>query len=334
MSPVLLALNQSTSYMLSENSLLDILTFFFYERGYLSIPELGRFVLEDKAIDFSQPEEINFDQIPEGAISFQRNTKEKMDPELIGFITKHTRKMKPLAEADLVTLSDQVRQMLNVYQPMKFPGIGSLLKKTDRELSFKPGVYWREEWISFQNKGVEAAVSTRKPHSRQSSPSFSSMGNRKRVSTGGWILLVILLILVALLYFIFSRPAVKKKLNEVTSSFSLFSKDSTESEENIELEEPAAPSTSGSGIPEQMPDVPEGMIYYEVVFETASRNRAEFRDSELTSWGHTVIVETQDSLTYTLAEPFTTRPEDTTRVKDSLSIFFGRPTTIRYPASK
>src|SRR5690625_3855473 len=190
-----------------KKSLADLLTIYLYEKRYLSLPKLGRFVVSDEE-DLSKPESIEFTRIPKGLIQFNYNSEEDTDTELIRYITDHTRKMQSLALADLFTFTDQARQMLNLLQPVSFPGIGTVGKESDNEISFEPGIYRPELLSDTADYTQQTNFSSMSSTSTQTSSSSSSgsVANRPNRSAGGMLVIFICIIIAGVLvYFIFSN---------------------------------------------------------------------------------------------------------------------------------
>ncbi len=66
--------------------------------------------------------------IPENAIHFDYNPKVGEDEPLIDAIVQHTKKIKPLASADLDSFLMLGRQFLNIGKPFTIGGLGTLDK--------------------------------------------------------------------------------------------------------------------------------------------------------------------------------------------------------------
>lgn len=303
--------------MTEGSTLADLLTVYLYKNKYLSLPKLGRFdVSED--LDLSQPEMVEFSRIPKDGITFTSNTGEETDTRLVRYITEHTRKMHSLAVADLFTLTDQARQMLNIFQPVSFSGIGTLSKSIKGGIVFTPGAYKAELFekyrenrppSDFTKKTVSTIIHTKPGQT-------ASVGVPSSRSMGGVVIIIIcLLVAGVLVYFMLSQRGKEEQLKDVTVADTTSVPDSTANRPK----QPVAPP------------VPKGMIHYDVVFEHAVDSaRAFHRYNQLTGWGHKVVMRTADSVHYDLAIPFTTPASDTAKSKDSIRILYGRPTTIRY----
>lgn len=307
-------------------SLTDLLTIYLYKNKYLSLPNLGRFELSE-AVDLSHPEENSFSRIPKDVLSFSPNPAEETDTELVKYITNHSRKMKSLAVADLFTLTDQAREVLNVYQPVSFDGIGTLNKNPKGEIEFTPGVY-RSELLKHFDDGpflpdyseTPSALSTVEAGAKMKGQ--RSAGQQSSRSIGGvFIIVICLIIAAALIYFMVAhRDTIKEEVQNVTKEPAPAS---ASLQDSIKASEPLPPERPHTGI-----------IHYEVIFEHATTERAFHRYRQLTGWGHKVIMRTKDSVHYTLSIPATTPAKDTTKMKDSIRILYGHPTTIRYPTGE
>lgn len=295
----------------------DLLAIYLYNNKYLSLPKLGRFDVSEDA-DLSQPEMVEFNRIPKDVISFTPNISEETDTELVRYITKHTRKMQSLAVADLFTLTDQARQMLNIFQPVSIAGIGTLNKSIKGQIEFTPGGYL-PQLLKKYNEGTYLPDYSEKPSSsvlrNESATSTSPVASSSRSLGGVLIIAICLAVAGVLIYFMFSHGGNDDKYKDITTADTSSATDSIKKEEKKEAIQPNH----------------TGIIHYEVVFEHGVDSfRAFHRYDQLTGWGHDVIMRTSDSVHFTLAIPFTTPASDTTHVKDSIRILYGKPTTIRY----
>ena len=74
--------------------------------------------------------------LPAGSVQFKADKKAILDPEFIGFISKETGKIKPLATADLESYIENGKQLLNISKPFILDGIGLLQLKNQNLLEF------------------------------------------------------------------------------------------------------------------------------------------------------------------------------------------------------
>lgn len=89
----------------------------FYKTREVTLQGIGTFSLSP---DFVMPMENDKDaSIPENAISFTYDSRAAEDDALINYIVEQTRKMKPLASADLDSYLVLGKQFLNIGKPFK-----------------------------------------------------------------------------------------------------------------------------------------------------------------------------------------------------------------------
>lgn len=276
-----------------EHTLTDLLAAFFYEKGYVSVPRLGTLQGGAASAPGGGP--------GAGNLSFAFNPNQPEDPELVDFITEHTRKMRPLAVSDLNSLSDQAREMLNMGQSFTLRSLATLIP--DGHGGFNAAPDNSPFLVSLKEKNPPAFNTTRKPPFREGR--IHSTGNRRTLA--GVLMTTISICLGGLLvYFLFFHQEVRPDQSLVT---------------------PPVPS----GVREDRagPSPGDGLLHYEAVFEHASGERALRRYRQLTAWGHPIIMHTHDSVHYSLAIRFATPAADTANVKDSISRLYGHPVEIR-----
>lgn len=300
--------------MFEENSLTVLLASFFYTHGYLRIAGLGSFQLKEGTAPVT--DEHGDQLFPEGSIMFTYQAEEKIDPELIGFILERSRKMKALATADIISLADAARELLNIGQSYTLTGIAKVMPLGNCKFQVVPTMIFP----NFLESGPRPG---RRPRPAPKAPKVPKVPlarppKRARVhsqvtnrSIGGMAILGICLAITGLLvYFLFftDHPATADRIS-VPQAYSA-----------------ARPDTAASaGTAEK-----DGLLHYEVIFERAGRSRALHRYRQLTGWGHEVVLHTRDSVRYTLAIPVATAAADTEAVKDSIRILYGHPVYIRY----
>lgn len=288
--------------MFEEHTLTDLLASFFYEKGYVSIPKLGTLRLEHGA----DPAPANHREAPRGAVSFDYRPDEPEDPDLVDFITERTRKMRALAVSDLLSLSDQAREMLNMGQSFTLRSLATLVPNGKGGFTVDPDK--SPFHLSVKGKDPPAFNTARKPPVREGR--IHSSGSRRTAS--GVLMTTICVCLGALLmYFLFfhTQPSPTTK--------------------GIEGSGPVSPTgdtpvASGHSIPAS-----DGMLHYDAIFERAKGDRALARYRKLTAWGHPILLQTTDSIHFQLAIRFRTPARDTSAVKDSISRLYGHPVDIR-----
>lgn len=312
--------------MLETNSLTGLLAFFFYENRYLSIPSLGKLELSGDSPPVT--DEGRFHAFPKGSISFVPNASEPLDPVLVEYITSRTRKMKALAVADLNSVSDLAKEMLNMRQSYTFSGIATIMPGIHGDFTVTPEkLLPAPQHVSRQTAGEMFRQDIKEDplHEKE----IHSSGGRR--TFGGTIIAVIcILVVVALVYFLLlhketnsPRIATNEKNDHIVQRTDSVASDPGRSVKAV------SPDSLAKNM--QNPSLSDtGMLHYEVVFEEADIARAIRRYNQLTGWGHKIIMRTKDSSTYSLAVPVTGAAADTTFIKDSIRVLYGRPVYIRY----
>lgn len=238
--------------------------------------------------------------IPDRAITFEYNPKVGEDEELITAIVKHTKKIYPLASADLDSFLMLGRQFLNIGKPFTIEGLGTLDKAQTGELVFLPGV--------FITPRIEAPKALKENETEEKSGLFPDYDSESKNNTTKTILIVTILILgiaAAAYYFLFK----KTDQDVVTESQPL--------QPNIDTVAVKKDSVT------TMPIVTSDGYTFKIVFkETIDEEEANKTLGKYKQLGHKVIMFTTDSLIYKVAEPFTLPLSDTTHIKDSLNKYY------------
>ncbi|MGH2649304.1 MAG: hypothetical protein ACRDE8_17120 [Ginsengibacter sp.] len=108
------------------------LVLYLLKNKQVSLQGIGTF-----KIDGAIPDSTDSDKpfvIPAEAISFSYDPRTKEEDDLIDFIVVNTKKIKPLASADLDSFLTLGRQFLNIGKPFTIQNLGTLEKLTSGEL--------------------------------------------------------------------------------------------------------------------------------------------------------------------------------------------------------
>lgn len=282
----------------------------FYNTKQVTLQGVGTFNL---SADFILPADNDKDHsIPPGAISFQYNPKATEDEALISFIVQQTRKIKPLASADLESYLMLASQFLNIGKPFKIDGIGILEKNQLGEFTFTQ----EGEFMTSLKEEIQLQVREKSgddiSFTSKSKPSGSN--NTKKIAG-----ILALLVIVAAM---------------VVGGFYLVTKSKTEPVNYIApLTEPSRiiivdtikkdsiPAVTQNPVP--APATAAGAYTFKIVFKVTTNKAAAIdKMNTLVYRGHKVIMYTADSVTYKLAEPFSLPLSDTAKIKDSLNRFY------------
>ena len=278
----------------------------FYNARTVTLQGLGTFTLSP---DFVLPSENEKDLVmPENAITFEYNPRATEDDELINYIVQQTRKIKPLASADLDSYLVLGKQFLNIGKPFRIEGLGKLEKNQQGQYEFSQGFF------SNAKKETATHVSLREKDERDDI-SFAAPAKQSPIPKKGLIvaaLIVGLLMISTVVWYFFLRhkPTTEQAATPPLPTQADTSTTKTVTTVDSVTKKPATPASN------------DGYTFKVVFKETINKALALERLNTLTTRGHKVIMYTSDSVNYKLAEPFTLPLSDTTRVKDSLNRFY------------
>ncbi len=287
----------------------------FYIAKKVTLQGIGTFTLSP---DFIVPADSDKDIIlPENAVSFQYNPRAKEDEALINYIVQQTRKIRPLASADLESYLMLASQFLNIGKPMLIEGIGMLEKSQNGEYYFSPG--------EFINTKVEDATLQLKEKSREDI-SFSNeakpSGNNKKIGVVVAAIVALAATGGAAWYFLSSKKSnepVKENTVEQTTVSPAPVLDTLKKDTATLITQKPDPVAALQPVTNNSTD---GYTFKIVFKETSSKAVALEKMNIMTLRGHKVIMYTTDSVIYKLAEPFKLPISDTTKIKDSLNKYY------------
>lgn len=276
----------------------------FYNNREVTLQGMGTFTL---SADFVMPKENDKDAgIPDNAISFQYNARAVADEALIDYIVQQTRKMKSLAAADLDSYLVLGKQFLNIGKPFKIDGMGMLVKNQQGDLEFTKGFTFPAK---LDNTPAAVKESRANPEISFASETKKPEGNNKKglLITG---IIIALGLIGATAWYFFVRKTAQPTENIIV-------------EEKADTIKNNVLPTDTLTIKAVQPTAADDGYTFKLVFMvTADSAAASARMKGLTARNHKVIMYTNDSLFYKLAEPFTLPLTDTTRIKDSLNRFY------------
>lgn len=254
--------------------------------------------------------------IPENAFSFEFNLRAGEDPALIDYIVQQTRKIKPLASADLESYSILAKQFLNIGKPLTIEGIGTLLKNQSGVYEFTSG--------HFISPKVSEEVPKQLKEKEEVPFSFEHEAPKQR-GVNKNLLLFLFIILFAglagmgLYYFIF-----KDKTQKTETVQDVLPQEPQQQDTITNKDTSHIATIDSSKNTTVQPPVSKDSNNFKIVLKEYSNEAAVNKAfGKLTSYGHKLIIIKVDSAKYQLAMPFTTPLSDTSRAKDSLKIFFG-----------
>lgn len=247
--------------------------------------------------------------MPENAFQFEYNLKADEDEGLIKYIVEHTRKILPLASADLDSYVMLAKQFLNIGKPLVIEGVGTIQKNQLGDYTFIPGNFITPKIDDFPKQLREK---------RDETVSFESEGRTDNSRRNLLIGITTLVLILAGLRIYYALVYNKNTGSEpFVQTEALPPADTTHTDS---ITQPTIDTTAPIKAPVINAD---GTIFRIIIKSYAASQAAQKAYDRLTYYGHKLELIKIDSLKYELAMPFKTPLSDTLRAKDSLRRFFG-----------
>lgn len=288
-----------------------VLIHYLLKNKELVLQSIGRFTLNASLADTADPDKPII--IPEDAIQFQYDPRVTEDPALIDYIVVFTGKIRPLAAADLDSYLMLGRQFLNIGNPFIIPDIGTLQKNNAGELIFKGGQHFAPkipQRTRIEDDGKE--VMEEDMFNDFLKPSGTQWGKVFLVVS---ILLILGLVGWAIWYYASEGRTPSKNLTTTEQVIPM-----QDSSANIDSLLKKRELDSVNAMKSNQPDY----TFKVLVSSTTDSIKARSRFNKLLLFKRNVVLYTNDSVTFKIAEPFTLPLSDTIRVKDSLINFYGK----------
>ena len=291
----------------------QVLIHYLLKYKKLSLQGIGYFILEGAVPDSADPNRPII--LPEGSITFTHDTRVQEDPVLVEFITEQTGKIHPLASADLDSYLMLGRQFLNIGNPFILPNIGTIEKTNSGDLIFKSGMHIADRLeankAKIEDEGAE----------KHDENMFNDYQRETKNQVGKTVLIAISILIVGLIAWAVWKYAFNTETEPDNITQTTNPADTTPAPENAENQ--TVPATTDSTAV-STPATTDGYTFKVVVNEYYSLPMAQTRLANLKTYGRKVILYTNDSLIYKVAEPFTRPLTDTTKVLDSLNGYYGK----------
>lgn len=288
----------------------------FYNTKEVTLQGLGTFRLSP---DFIMPPENDKElEIPANSISFEHNSRATEDDALINFIVQQTRKMKPLAAADLDSYLVLGKQFLNIGKPFKIEGLGLLMKSQQGEYEFTQG-------RSFQSKAEAIPVDV-KEKLEEDEISFASEGKSSFSPKKGLLIAAIVIGLgmigITAWYFLVKNKDNKPEPVTETPAVKQDTPNVTKVNPDSSLKK-----TDSNSVTAPLATNNNDYTFKVVIKNYPSLFLAQKAYNRLSGYGHKLLLYTSDSVTFKVALPLYRPLADTTRAKDSvrLLLFGGNP---------
>jgi hypothetical protein len=287
------------------------LVLYLLKHKQLSLQRIGTF-----KIDGLIPENSDNDKpvvIPPDSISFIYNSKTGEDDDLIDYIVQNTKKIKPLASADLDSFLTLGLQFLNIGKPFTIQNLGTLEKLKTGALEFRPGpLIQRVEApkVKIQDEGAE----------KHEENLFNDY-QRKPEGNGKMIIIISIVLIIGIGAWAAWHYASNKNeevpapdavsVVPIADSSAILQQDSVN----------AARKLADSALAAQK-NPADSFTFRVIVKETNNKAVALARLEILKSYGRDVIMYTPDSVTFKIGQQFALPLADTTKVLDSLNKYY------------
>lgn len=283
---------------------------YLYSNKKVSLQDIGTFTISpDISID---PESDKDFALPPDAIRFEYDPRTEPDEGLIQYITDHSRKMKALASSDLESFIMLNKQFLNIGKPLILEGLGTLEKTQIGEYAFSQAStshVIREESPKQITEKQKEKISFITP------PKEKSNGSGK--SALGILLLLLVLGAAFTAYYFYNK---NKENNTTVNAGSV----NTEAEDSAVVKKEVDTATVKK-------IVTDANSFYIVLNQYPNFAAAEKRVKVLSTYGHNVVIKTNDSLTYKVIMPFMLPLSDTLSTKDSIARLLSPKAYIELP---
>lgn len=300
---------------------------YLYQYKKLSLPGIGMFTLDDKAV---LPDDNAKIKLPIEGISFNAKTGAQLDDSLIQYIKNETGKMKALAEADLYSFIATAFQFLNIGKPFYFEGIGSLQKNKDGGYTFVAGTVVPQK--------------TEEPPLRYSDNSKKSTYNTDNGQasssphTGKLIIVAAIVVTLALIgwggYYLYNKNTGggnDVSQNEIKPAAVADTTVKTSSDSTGKMPDSviAKLKKDSMAAPLLNKDIPARANGYTFIFETTSKKARALKRYDqlkgipvLKNYNNTVAIETKDSLLFKIYTVVHCTAADTAHVKELLNAWY------------
>ncbi|MBS1512246.1 MAG: hypothetical protein JST86_15460 [Bacteroidetes bacterium] len=285
----------------------------FYLAKKVGLEGIGSFSLSPDVI---LPGENDKDvSIPENAISFEYNPKTPLDEPLVDYIVKQTRKIRPLAVSDLESYFMLASQFVNIGKPFKIEGIGVLEKSQSGEFRFYQGDY-----VNTKIEDPEAVVKDKIDTGASYAADAPSSGSNNTIRSAAIGVLILAALGLGAWYFLMHKkePVTTAQNTTETPTATPETKDTTHID-----------TTSMSHKPDSVQAMAPAPVAGEYTFRVVIKNYPSYNPAKqaydrLTSYGHKLLLYTNDSVTYKVALPIKLPLRDSTYVLDSVrTVLFG-----------
>lgn len=287
---------------------------YLYINKKVTLQGIGTFKLDPSVVLPNENDKDKDFVMPENAFQFEYNLKAVEDDGLVNYIVQHTRKILPLASADLDSYAILAKQFLNIGKPLLIEGVGTIQKNQSGDYQFIPGVFITPKIDDIPKQLREK---------RDESVSFES---EARVNNSRRNLIIAITVLVIILSGLGIYYAVTNSQRSETVPLATEEPVADTSSNNTTIMDTSSKTATDTSAKVTITPtaLPAGGNNFKIVLKAYPTSElAQKAFKRLTTYGHKLVVIKVDSVNYELAMPFKTPLTDTARAKDSLKVFFG-----------
>jgi hypothetical protein len=279
---------------------------------------------------------------PENAITFEYDAKAVEDPSLINAIVFNTKKLKPLASADLDSFLSWQKQLLNINMPFTLPDIGMLQKSSQGQLTFLPekppspkndttkSLARQKKEVSPDRKEINTNNKKANPTKTEASPvkkevninfqKYKTIVNKNAKNILPFVAVICLGLIILAVYQTFTNQKsdknpdttiVEQKNTTITANNKMVSK---VKEDTIKFIRPTIANSQQS--------INNTYIFKIVFFTTKFKHEAQNKINDIYGFGHLSANLYIEDSAYKVAMPFNRPASDTSIIKDSLNKFY------------
>ena len=265
-------------------------------------------------------------------VEFTADKKAYTTDDLIAFVAEQERKNKIVTGFDLESHFNQVKQFVNIGTPWIIPGLGQLQFGRNRELEFVQQAAETENVLHERIKRKQAS----------SEPQYATYETgitatpQKSFNNGTIVLgLLIILALAAGGYYFYTNqsgnaPLVTTADTAATVTDTVVSVPSSSNMNNT-VTNTQPPTTEGTAPAQAITSTTGATGFRFVLNRTVNSVYAVKRYKQLKTYGTNVYIDSVKRDNYSLYKIYLIQdapPSDTTRLKDSLTKYYGKPVTI------
>lgn len=301
---------------------------YLYQNRQINLPGIGTFTIDPSVTipDATDKNAADFTQ----QIKFTQKNITAPDDDFINFIRTETGKIKPLAESDLDSFLSDAKILLNIGKPFYLEGIGSLQKTRAGEYEFTPGLPIVNKPEHAHHEGREADAGRKSVFNND-----PQAPNNSRKAIIALSIIVGIALVIWLGYSLYNRntgtarvadtvevpPADTARKNIILDSVQRII-DSTS--RPMPSNGGVAPGAANSHINPSSPGAGVG-TYKFIIEKTYNKARALRRFRQIKDNLTDIRMESSsDSTQFSLYFVLPATAADTTRIKDSLRVWYGR----------